>query len=70
MKIYKKPQIVGVDSANGLVPLAAAATAITGLSAAKLLVVGAAAALASKGNNIINSFHTGTLTARKNFTLE
>ena len=68
METYKKPLIVGNDSTEGIIPLAA----LAGLSAAKLAVVGVAAGLglgaAMKGK--IDSSHTFALTGRKNFALE
>ena len=70
MEKYIKPLISSNDSAHGVMPLAG----IVGLSAAKLLVVGAAAGLglgaASRGNNIIDSNHMQSLTFRKDFVLE
>ena len=69
MKIYKKPMIVYGNTAEGLFP---AALGIVGLSAAKMLAVGAAAGLAvgvAKGDGRINSNNTSALTARKNFAL-
>lgn len=68
MRTYKKPVIVDVNSSEGLFP----ALAIAGISAAKMLAIGAAAGLAvgaAKGGGKINSNHTSTLTARKNFAL-
>lgn len=65
MESYKKPTIVHVDSATGLIPLA-------GLSAAKLMAAGVALGwgiISSKGGNVIDSSRTGNLTARKNFAL-
>ena len=67
MEKYRKPVITNYDdvNVNGLIP------AIAGLSAAKLLAVGAAMGLAaSKGVVTINSKNTSTLTARKDFALE
>lgn len=69
MKPYIKPTIVGNESINGIIPLAA----LAGLSASKLAVVGVAAALglaSAKGGGKINSAHTKILAARKNFALE
>ena len=79
MEIYSKPSVLNAASIHGLIPLAAAGAAlaegvaaIASLSAAKAAVVGVAAGLAvgrAKGVNSIDSFHTGTLTARKDFAL-
>lgn len=68
MKPYVKPSIVGNESIGGIIPLAA----LAGLSAAKLAVVGVAAALglaSAKGSGKIDSSHTKILAARKNFAL-
>ncbi len=69
MEKYRKPIIAAADSMRGVFPLAG----IVGLSAAKLLVVGAAAGLglgaASRGNNIIDSNHMQSLTFRRDFAL-
>ena len=68
MRTYVKPSIVGNASIGGIIPL----MALTGLSAAKLAVVGVAAGLglaAAKGGGKIHSSHTKVLTARKNFSL-
>lgn len=68
MQTYKKPVIVDVNSSEGLFP----ALAIAGISAAKMLAIGAAAGLAvgvAKGDSKINSAYTSTLTVRKNFAL-
>ena len=65
MEAYKKPAIVHVDSATGLIPLA-------GLSAAKLMAAGVALGwgiLSAKGGNVIDSSRTKILSARKNFAL-
>ena len=66
MEKYRKPIIADADSMRGILPL-------VGLSAAKLLVVGAAAGLglgaASRGNNIIDSNYMQSLTFRKDFAL-
>ena len=74
MEIYKKPVIADRFSATGIIPaaLAAAAAAIEGLSAAKLLAVGVAVgwgAISSKGNNAIDSRCSFALTERKDFSL-
>ena len=65
METYKKPLIVGNESIDGIIPLAA----LAGMSAAKLAVVGVAAGLglgaAMKGK--IDSSHTKILANRKNF---
>lgn len=68
MEVYKKPLIVGNESADGIIPLAA----LAGMSAAKLAVVGVAAGLglaSMKGGNVINSSHTKILSTRKEFAL-
>ncbi len=67
---YKKPIIGCKDSLNGVFP--AAIMPIVGLSFKGLAVVGAAAGLmagmaSSKGVDFIDSTHTNSLTARKNF---
>ena len=71
MELYKKPLIAVGWNANGVVPalLGGAVAAVKGLSAAALLVAGVAMGL-SKGDNRIDSTHTNTLTARKDFSLE
>ncbi|MBO6179187.1 MAG: hypothetical protein J6O04_08440 [Selenomonadaceae bacterium] len=71
MAAYRKPAIISTVAIQSIIPLAAvggaAASAIGGLSAAKLAVVGVAAGLglSRKGSNIINSFHTRALNKRK-----
>ena len=64
MKPYIKPTIVGNESINGIIPLAA----LAGLSASKLAVVGVAAGLglaAAKGGGKIHSANASVLTSRK-----
>lgn len=69
MKVYKKPQIIDGNLNDGAIP---ALLTIAGISAAKMLAIGAAAGLAvgaAKGDGRINSNHTSTLTSRKNFAI-
>lgn len=66
MKPYKKP-IVLSSSPSGLIP-----AMLTFISPIAPIVAGAAAVasiMSKKGNSIIDSTHTGTLTARKDFGL-
>lgn len=72
MEIYKKPLISSRDFLNGVFPVAI--MPLVGLSAKALAIVGAGVGLAtglasSKGVNDIDSMHTSTLTARKDFAL-
>ncbi|MBQ6131084.1 MAG: hypothetical protein IJL12_01915 [Selenomonadaceae bacterium] len=79
MEFYTKPAIVGYNATRGIVPFAIAGAPIaitTGLSLAQAAAAAGVAALAGaavgaavarKGNTIIDSTHTSALTARKEF---
>lgn len=81
METYKKPIIVNNDSTYGIIPLAAAPLAAIGAATAATSAasaVGAAAVSAAlaagvfmglrKGNNVIISGLTNSLTLRKDFS--
>ena len=67
MKFYQKPVITTKNSFNGLIPVFAPLF-ISPVAPVVALATGLAA-LAKKGNTIIDSTHTSALTARKDFSL-
>lgn len=59
---YKKPSVTSIGNINGVLP-ALAAPALIGAIGGTLLAL-------KQGGKVIDSTHTQTLTARKNFALE